>query len=819
MNIPKRFPAAAAGILFVLCHPLWADVLIEDFATGHGYPACCGEYGSYDSFVGNIAQNSTNSPLLITGTATDNGGFYHEGFGHVLWDFSGQTNLTILARAVPGNEALGLQVVLRDWADRMLLYNLSLSTLTTNETVPLTASLTSPDWIWGDGFDLSAITSIDVMGDYSDDERPLRIEIHGIAAIGPSTVRPRLRVEVSDDDLLLYWPTNQTDGFLLQSSTTIPGGWSDVDGSPTVVGEEYCFFFPLEDSNRFFRLSDTSIPAEEGLTSEGTAAVQTPPPTPGDSLLPIPGPTPSVPPPVLPGRPLPPPPPMPGASSMSSRVTVGMENNQDSAGALPSLQGMPGPYESFIDIGSYSGTSFHNNFTLAGHQVIWDWEMAYSLNFNDHSTNSTASFQEKNWNSHAAGASPPYPWSRTYSNYWAASYLSSWNRLTTNWPGGSRWTTYITNNSSTNVVGPQAVLRPVVPIAQIQGWTVNYSGGNTNSQGEPDWGLTYSCARSDAATLHLHVGTPHTNAPGVWYKWVLLSAGATNAVPAFSRDPASVNDTGSLAPTALDSVVSFSNMTLLNEALDANSKVFKQMIARTNVDVNPVVSGASNYFFDVKVVAHKIVPLTRAYHPAYEQPVNLASVPSLTNLQGLFNEGSKILAHDDDEKIPDEDPRVAPSDDPYSLYRRDDVPVYVEFRLSDGPTNLCCYNRRLLPVFPIGLYRLTYFNVLSMDDLDRIHATCSANVKQIRSINIQDYGEDIGGAAAQQSKSIILAECASSVTTIHEWGHLCGLAHRASSANPGPLEDGVMSTPTVFTNILRNEVNRFERNAMNAYTP
>ena len=143
-----------------------------------------------------------------------------------------------------------------------------------------------------------------------------------------------------------------------------------------------------------------------------------------------------------------------------------------------------------------------------------------------------------------------------------------------------------------------------------------------------------------------------------------------------------------------------------------------------------------------------------------------------------------------------------------------------EFRVTDGPTNLCFYNRQLKPIFPIGLCSLRYFQVSGWSDAKFIHSNCLANVKLLKSLNLPNFG-DVKGYALEPLNSIILTEAASVTTPVHEWGHLCGLEHRNAMTNGinlniGPTHDGIMSeTDNMY--YPRKTVNSWEKNFMNAY--
>jgi hypothetical protein len=761
--------------------PLLADVLIDDFNAARAYPPCCDEYGTYMSFDSNVTQDGVTGTLIIAGTASDNGGCYREGFQRALWDLSGQTGLRLVARLRPGNEAAALRVAFRDSLNRYLVFDFPLDGLNTNTMTTLTRNLAAPDWVDPGGFLHDSVVAVDFQGLFTQEDKPLRVELDELLITGPNVIK--LRYEVADGNLLLRWTTNQTEGLMLQSTATLPGPWTN-EATGTISGIEYLHVHQIGSGSRFFRLASAGAPSSGfavprlGYPSGWSSSV---------SLSPF------------------------GAYGQS----VGYEPSTSAFLGPPSTNQGPTHFDSYIDLGSYSGDSTHIRFERNYDPTI-DTVRTYTLSFSDH-TNGTAVYHEMSWGSHVASTNDPFPWLRTGSNHFEGFTVSLWNPTNSLWPYGFRWTTNITD-TSTNVSGPFLEGRPLVPFCNITNLGTTNIWGNTNSQGSPHWGIYTETWRNDSTVLDLHVGTPHTN--WAWYRWVLLSVTASNVTSAGARIPAILDIHGSLA-IPYTSPLYFSNITLLGEPVNADGRLFKDFIPRSNLTVNPVISGASNYFFNVRIEPHKIVPLTWAYHQGYHLPTN-SNIPSVTNIQALFNAGSLLLAKDDDTRIPDGDPSVAPSDDPNSLYRRDDVPFYAEFRIRGGDSNKCIFNRQWLPVFPIDLNPLRYFDVISDADIDYLASYPGATIKQVNTLQ-GSSGTSGHGVTIPSAGAIIIDRYAGALTCVHEWGHLAGLFHRnqtdafGENLNPGPLLDGIMSLPT--TGIQRNEVNRFERDVMNGYAP
>jgi hypothetical protein len=317
--------------------------------------------------------------------------------------------------------------------------------------------------------------------------------------------------------------------------------------------------------------------------------------------------------------------------------------------------------------------------------------------------------------------------------------------------------------------------------------------------------------RNDQTMLHLHTA----RCIGVrQFQFVLLSATANKAGGAF-------DDQFPWRPLiVISNAISFDKISLLGQPLNADNHTLLQCGCNQTLDATPAIN-ESNYVFSVALSAPKSVPLTWVYNQRFHAPTN--RVPTLSDWQAKFDSGSMVLATDDDDKIRDGDPSVASSTNATSLYRKDDVPVYVEFPLSYGPSNFCVFTRTQMPVLPTDPFGpVRYFNVTTLMDMDELADWTVANLKIIKSINVTSFGAAFGYARLSlQPASIVLTESASDITCVHEWGHSCGLRHRGDvdangvPLNPGPILDAVMGFGT--TVFPRTEVNRFERDAMNAY--
>jgi len=172
------------------------------------------------------------------------------------------------------------------------------------------------------------------------------------------------------------------------------------------------------------------------------------------------------------------------------------------------------------------------------------------------------------------------------------------------------------------------------------------------------------------------------------------------------------------------------------------------------------------------------------------------------------------LATDDDAKIADDDPSVAPNTNAASLYFNDDVPVYVEFVLTNGPTNLCVFTKDLRPV--ISLTNDATFHVKFQSGLEQLHAQ-PGNLILVKDITLNETNVIIGeaGGIGPMPPSIVISEAADPGTLIHEWGHSCGIYHR-NTLN-GLLNRSLDDTNAIMHKYFypgSNKINRPEKQIM-----
>ena len=138
-----------------------ADMVLEDFNTARVYSTNLDSYGAYLAFEGNTFQAGDG---VLTVQATDNGGFYHEGFGSILWNLTAKTNLMLTACRLPDNQASNCVVVLRDLSGNYASYSFPMLSFATNALTSISKYLLTPDWQTDGTFDFSSVAALDVHG-------------------------------------------------------------------------------------------------------------------------------------------------------------------------------------------------------------------------------------------------------------------------------------------------------------------------------------------------------------------------------------------------------------------------------------------------------------------------------------------------------------------------------------------------------------------------------------------------------------------------------------------------------------------------------
>ena len=91
------------------------------------------------------------------------------------------------------------------------------------------------------GFRNPGAGAIDEFVVWNDELSPAEIsaQFAAVTYVAPSAARPSLQVAMNGSNVLLSWTTNNTDGFLLESTASLPNtnAWSPA-GSPAVVGSQ-----------------------------------------------------------------------------------------------------------------------------------------------------------------------------------------------------------------------------------------------------------------------------------------------------------------------------------------------------------------------------------------------------------------------------------------------------------------------------------------------------------------------------------------------------------------------------------------------------
>jgi hypothetical protein len=149
-------------------------------------------------------------------------------------------------------------VVFRDVAGKRLLYTFAFADLNSTNFTSITKPVFAPDWVeTQEGeppFDYTRIISMDLYGEFTEDDNPLRLELDSIQTQGP-TVTGMLHIDywTTNGALALSWSTNLTNGFLLQSAPTVLGAW-DNENDIVIVSNQYRFAISPTNETRFYRL-------------------------------------------------------------------------------------------------------------------------------------------------------------------------------------------------------------------------------------------------------------------------------------------------------------------------------------------------------------------------------------------------------------------------------------------------------------------------------------------------------------------------------------------------------------------------------------
>ncbi len=286
--------------------------------------------------------------------------------------------------------------------------------------------------------------------------------------------------------------------------------------------------------------------------------------------------------------------------------------------------------------------------------------------------------------------------------------------------------------------------------------------------------------------------------------------------------------------------IEFTNITA-REPVNADNQVFFTGDPPNSViDVTPGLPATySNYTFHAGAGGHKIVKLSRLYHPYFDDCFltngtltnGVTAYPHLWDLQDKFDEGSRILAKDDDAWpsgwIKDTNSLVVAGSSSFStnVYQNDDVPFPVEFEISNA-AGVSANNVWYYDTFPAEFSDDDYFDVAHMYNRFELDAL-AGNIKQVNSCpySIEFYQKwSWGEADAIPGRSMVIRADAPGIVYIHEWGHMCGIHHRGEPTNPGNTNYAIMHENTIaVTNSVgtisydNKMINRYERQLMRAW--
>jgi hypothetical protein len=744
-----------------------ANLVVEDFNASRTYSAdCCPEYGSYLSFETNMVQNGSGTLVV---QATDNGGFYHEKTGYILWNITGQTNLVLTARRLPTNQASNCVVVLRDFSDRYIAYNFPMLSFATNSFTSVAKNILTPDWQGAASFDFSAIISLDVHGGFTDDDLPFAMEFDNLAALGTGSIDLQIKYTFVTNAFTLKWSAPIST--LLQSCTNLSQHSWLSETNVSTSGFSSSFLVSLTNASKFYRLLPVTNSGNQIIASSGGLGGNT------------------------------------GGNAGGLFPKGGKPIAHPNGGLSPNPTNPPPGityYTNFIDIASYTGNSTNSR---AAYFPGWrtDSQSEYTLNYDSHNGGADSFYWRIYTNlTYDPNQQNGYRWTRIDNSQNLFSWTTSWDPSSTNWPDGLR--TESGSNEQRWATAPYTTVADI-PWAKINMTAISdpVQTGNLCY----GWSCAYTgiVSRVDDTHLHLHTGL---NALNNNYKYVLITSAASRVDSlSLGFTDTFTPDSGSVAPYATYTGLSWSNITVLGKPLNADSCVLIKTTPAATNDATPTITGASNYTFAVEIIQQSVESLTRLYHPLFDVPPFTVPVPKLLDLQNHFNNGTDFLAEDNDTKINDSDPVAAVSTNTSSVYLSDDVPTYVEFEVTDGPTVTNVLTRRTGPVFPSAYKSAEFYRVRSNPSADALLAISDATIKIVKTLQYSGGAAD--GLAPIGTSSILLIHTLPGIAGPHEWGHTRGLEHRGTSSNPGPITNALMN-PSNYTNDYK--VNRYERSLL-----
>jgi hypothetical protein len=164
--------------------------------------------------------------------------------------------------------------------------------------------------------------------------------------------------------------------------------------------------------------------------------------------------------------------------------------------------------------------------------------------------------------------------------------------------------------------------------------------------------------------------------------------------------------------------------------------------------VLPLVAGT-----DPSVKPPKLVTFEVSRHPSLARPVKL---------QALFDEGAKLVLTDDDGPGEGTD---------------DDVSFDVSFTITPAKAEKFPDQSASPDPSQSFDYKEADYNEIT----DFVHLYQLGRAKFAHLMQVESLPDPLVAYAHHTSKTIIFSQAASRDTTVHEWGHSCGLPHRDSS--------------------------------------
>jgi hypothetical protein len=223
--------------------------------------------------------------------------------------------------------------------------------------------------------------------------------------------------------------------------------------------------------------------------------------------------------------------------------------------------------------------------------------------------------------------------------------------------------------------------------------------------------------------------------------------------------------------------LAWDQLTLMGSGLNPDHRRFRKVPANTTLAATPS-STVSSYSFSVGIEPHKLQVLSVSRHPGANN----------RDWQTAFDIGSETLGKDDDGNG--------------NTGAFEDEGCYVEFLIKPASNQ----------TFPAAYQDDIYNNLRDEFRMFELAGATFANLKTVSSIETTQNNVTTSHAAfanAIPGVSVVLTAGAPAITTVHEYGHLCGLDHRGEGNNTQGYDPGkaIMGQPNAPG---ANEVNGYE---------